>query len=192
MSDGPDGREPAASPSAGEREAALADHPPRDQALPERSAPWVAGQPASLGKRAGAYIIDYLAVNAALAVIGVRSGIVPVTAETMTRDQAYAAGIVASIFALLYFVTLEAAFGRTLAKRMLGIRVAMADGSRVTVRAALTRRVLFFAGILIPVIGSLFNFAVPLAALITAIQDEPTGRGFHDRWARTTVVEASA
>ncbi len=138
----------------------------------------------------GAYILDLLAVNVALVVIGVRSGLVSSTAEVMSQDQAYIAGVVSSVVALLYFALLEAAFGQTVAKRMLGIRVIMVDGTRATLRATSTRRVLFFAGMLVPLVGVLFNFAVPLAALITAIQDEPVGRGFHDRWAGTTVIEA--
>lgn len=159
--------------------------------LPAEAEDWwpASGQPASIGKRAGAYIIDYLAVNVVLAVIGVRAGLVPLNAESMTQDQAYLAGVIASGAALVYFVACEAVFGQTLAKWLLGIRVVMADGTRVTLLAALIRRVPFIAGMVVPLVGALFNFAVPLAALITAIQDEPTGRGFHDRWARTRVVE---
>lgn len=191
MREDPFDRDSDGSPATRHRRTALAA-PAHDTATtPDGSAPPAQGRPASLGKRAGAYILDYLAVTVVLAFIGTRAGIVPVAAETMARDQAYAAGAIASVVVLLYFVILEAAFGQTLAKRLLGIRVVMADGSRVTVRAAFTRRVLFVAGMLVPLVGALFNFAVPLAALITAIQDEPATRGFHDRWAGTSVVEAS-
>ncbi|CAN5881485.1 hypothetical protein BH23ACT10_BH23ACT10_23500 [soil metagenome] len=151
-----------------------------------------ARHPASIGKRVGAYIIDYLMVNVVLAIVGVRAGFVPLGAEAMARDQAYVIGAIASLTALVYFVVLEAACGQTLAKWLLGIRVVMVDGTRATVLAALVRRVPFFAGMLVPLVGALFNFAVPLAALITAIQDEPAGRGFHDRWGGTRVVDTAA
>ncbi|MBW3606659.1 MAG: RDD family protein [Actinobacteria bacterium] len=191
MSDDFPANEPA--PTAGTGRVAVSDDTTNDaRQIDDRPArdgwpEW--GQPASIGKRAGAYIIDYLAVNIVLAVVGVRAGLVPLNAESMTQDQAYLAGVIASGAALVYFVACEAAFGQTLAKRLLGICVVMADGTRVTLLAALTRRVPFFAGMVVPLVGALFNFAVPLTALITAIQDEPTGRGFHDRWAGTRVVE---
>lgn len=190
MSDDPPVRDAGQPASTANRRVALADPEWDRPAATGHTASPAPQRPASVGKRAGAYIIDYLAVNVVLVIVGVRSGFIPVTAETMTEDQAYLAGVIASGVALLYFVVLEAAFGVTLAKRLLGIRVVMANGGRVTVRAAFTRRVLFFAGMLVPLVGSLFNFAVPLAALITSIQDEPTTRGFHDRWAGTVVIEA--
>ncbi len=154
------------------------------------SAPTTDVTPASIGKRVGAYIIDYLAVNVALVVVAARSGLLSPTTEVMSQDQAYIAGVLSSAVALLYFTLLEAAFGQTLAKRLLGIKVVLTDGTRATVRAALTRRVLFVAGMVVPLVGALFAFAVPLAALVTAIQDELLCRGFHDRWAGTLVIEA--
>lgn len=153
-----------------------------------------AERPASVGKRVGAYIIDYVLVTIVLgivlALVDVGTGIVPVSAEGVDRGQAYVSGIITAGLLLTYFVLLEAGSGQTLGKRMLGIKVVMADGSPMTLQAAFKRRVLFFVGVLIPVAGGLINFVVPLAALITAIQDEPANQGFHDRWAATKVVEA--
>jgi hypothetical protein len=60
----------------------------------------------------------------------------------------------------------------------------------VTLDASFKRRVLFVIGSVIPLIGALISFGVPLAALITAIQDEPDSQGFHDRWATTRVIDA--
>lgn len=192
MRDDPPTDETDGSPSVAHRGTAVADAAHHSAETTAEATSSGSQRPASIGKRAGAYIIDYLTVNVVLAIVGGRTGFVPLGAEAMARDQAYVVGAIASLTTLVYFVVLEAAFGRTLAKWLLGIRVVMADGARVTVLAALVRRVAFFAGMLVPLVGALFNFAVPLAALITAIQDEPTARGFHDRWARTRVVETSA
>ena len=154
----------------------------------------VGAQPATVGKRVGAYIIDSILLALAFAivglVVGLGAGLVPTTPEAVTAGQTYTWSIISTALTLAYFVLLEAASGQTLAKRMLRIKVIMADGSPVTLEAAFKRRVLFVIGNLIPVIGGLISFAVPLAALVTAIQDEPANMGFHDRWAGTRVIEA--
>lgn len=150
-------------------------------------------RPAGIGKRVGAYIIDYVAITIVLglvlATVGMGSGLMPTTPESVTRTQAYVSSAISSALVLCYFVLLEAGSGQTIAKRMLRIKVVMADGAPATLPAAFKRRWMFFVGVLIPIVGGLINFAVPLAALITAIQDEPVHRGFHDRWADTKVIE---
>jgi uncharacterized RDD family membrane protein YckC len=151
-------------------------------------------RPAAVGKRVGAYIIDMimLALVFVIAAItfGLGSGAVPATPEAISAGQVFMYNLTTSALTLAYFMLLEASSGQTLAKRMLRIKVIMADGSPTTLEAAFKRRVLFVIGSLIPLIGPFISFGVPLAALITAIQDEPDNQGFHDRWAGTRVVDA--
>jgi uncharacterized RDD family membrane protein YckC len=73
---------------------------------------------------------------------------------------------------------------------MFGIKAVMADGSPVTLQAALIRRLPFYIGNVIPLIGGLVSLALVLAILITSIQDEPEHRGLHDKWAGTKVIDA--
>lgn len=184
------------------------DHPPpgapppgHPEADPHASYGWgddavpTAGmQPANVGKRVGSYIIDIIGLTVVFVLVGVAvglgSGPVPATPEAVSAGQSYVYSVITAAVTLAYFALLEAGSGQTLAKRMLRIRVTMADGSPVTLEAAFKRRVLFVIGSVIPLIGGLISFGVPLAALITAIQDDPDHQGFHDRWARTRVVDA--
>lgn len=162
------------------RSPAASDHAAEPSPPPDR--------PAAVGARVGAYIIDCLLVNITLAVIAAVSGLLPISAEGLGQTQAYAASVVSATVTLAYFAAAETMFGRTVGKRLLRCRVVTADDGQVTLRAALVRRVPFLAGLLIPLLGPLLAFAVPLAALVTAIQDGPAGRGFHDRLADTKVV----
>lgn len=159
-----------------------------DDALPTGT------QPATVGKRVGAYIIDMILLTVVFVFVGVLvglgSGPVPATPEAISAGQSYMYSVITAALTLAYFMLLEASSGQTLAKRMLRIKVTMADGSPVTLEAAFKRRVLFVIGSVIPLVGGLISFAVPLAALITAIQDDPDSQGFHDRWATTRVVDA--
>lgn len=175
--------------------------PGHPEADPAASQGWgtdptpVAGErPATVGKRVGAYIIDMILLTIVFVIVGVvvglGSGMVPQTPEAVSAGQSYTYSVVTALLTLGYFVLLEASSGQTLAKRMLRIKAVMADGSPMTMEAAFKRRVLFVIGSVIPLIGWLVSFGVPLAALITAVQDEPANQGFHDRWAATKVVDA--
>jgi uncharacterized RDD family membrane protein YckC len=156
--------------------------------------PSAANRSASVGKRVGAYIIDTIAVAIMVALLStiVSRGTGVASPESLQNGmvtRSYGMTLVMSALMLAYFVLLEAASGQTVAKRLLRIKVVMADGSPMTLAAAFKRRVLFFIGPIIPLIGTLIDFLVPLAALITAIQDEPGHQGFHDRLAGTSVIE---
>ena len=202
MSNDPSGDRPGdPSGSWDDRPPPGAPPPGHPEADPNASYGWggdpvpAAGmQPANVGKRVGAYIIDTILLTVVFVFIGVivglGSGAVPATPEAISAGQSYLYSVITAAVTLTYFVLLEASSGQTLAKRMLGIKVTMADGSPVTLEAAFKRRVLFVIGSVIPLIGALISFAVPLAALITAIQDDPDNQGFHDRWAATRVVDA--
>lgn len=185
-----DDRPPPGAPPPGHPEA----DPRASYGWGDAAAPATGTQPAHVGKRVGAYIIDTILLTVVFVFVGVLvglgSGAVPATPEAISPGQSYMYSVITAAVTLGYFALLEAGSGQTLAKRMLRIKVTMADGSPVTLEAAFKRRVLFVIGSVIPLIGALISFAVPLAALITAIQDDPYNRGFHDRWADTRVVDA--
>lgn len=150
---------------------------------------------ASVGKRVGAYVIDMVLITIVLgvvfAVVLSGSGALPTSPEGINQGNAYVTGLGSAVLTLAYFMVLEAGSGQTLGKKALRIKVVSADGATPPSFAdAFKRRVLFVIGNVIPVVGGLIGFVVPLAALITAIQDEPDNQGFHDRWAGTRVVDA--
>jgi uncharacterized RDD family membrane protein YckC len=202
MSNDPHADRPGDQPGGWEDRPPPGGPPPgHPEATPGASYGWGADpvpdagtQPANVGKRVGAYIIDTILLTVVFVtvgvIIGLGSGPVPATPEAVSAGQSYLYSVITAGLTLAYFVMLEASSGQTLAKRMLGIKVTMADGGPMTLEAAFKRRVLFVIGSVIPLIGGLISFAVPLAALITAIQDDPDNQGFHDRWAATRVVDA--
>jgi uncharacterized RDD family membrane protein YckC len=147
-------------------------------------------RPASVGKRVGAYIIDVIGlaivVGVVLAVTGIGGGLLGMAAS----GQGYIGNVIAALVSLAYFGLMEAGSGQTLAKKMLKIRAVAADGSPLSLQAALVRRLPFVVGSLLPTqLGSLIGFVLVLAILITAIQDEPEHRGIHDKWAGSKVVD---
>jgi len=90
---------------------------------------------------------------------------------------------------LLYLVPSSVRSGRTLGKRLLQIRVVQADGSRLTVSAALSHygAPLVFALFLGSLLGPL-AFGIALFGVLTWPRN-PNYQGLHDRMARTIVVD---
>jgi uncharacterized RDD family membrane protein YckC len=136
---------------------------------------------ASVGKRVGAWIVDGIGLGIiiliVLAILGLRPG-------------SYLYNILQAVAAIAYFAVLEGSSGQTIAKRLFGIKAVSADGSPLTMQAALLRRLPFYIGAVIPFLGFLVAFGLLLAILITTIQDEPEHRGLHDKWAGTRVIDA--
>jgi curved DNA-binding protein CbpA len=91
---------------------------------------------------------------------------------------------------LLYLVVPSALTGRTLGKRLQGLKVVRQDGSRLGWSGAISRYGLLVAGTYL--LGILLG---PLAAAITLIvvlgwMRNPNQQGMHDRVAKTIVVQA--
>jgi uncharacterized RDD family membrane protein YckC len=99
-------------------------------------------------------------------------------------DAAFAALIVA------YFAWMESKKGQTLGKMAAGVRVVQPDGSPITVRQGIIRRLPFVAGSIVPVIGPLVSLGLYITLTATMASDQPEHRGFHDRWATTQAVKA--
>jgi len=133
-----------------------------------------------LGRRIGAGLIDLVVVVALLVVLGLLIG------ESETGDggaQVSLNGGPALVWvalSLLYYFAFEAMTGRTLGKRLLGLRVAAADGGRagagqIAVRTALR---------LVDGIGFY------LVGLIVVLASGRRRQRLGDLAARTTVVAA--
>ena len=65
-----------------------------------------------------------------------------------------------------------------------------ADGGPLTLQQGVIRRLPFYALTIIPFLGWLATLALGIAIIVTAVQDEPTHQGLHDKWAKTRVVDA--
>jgi len=100
----------------------------------------------SVGRRAGAIVLDAIVLLIAYFVI------VVVTGDTSTASNAGGFSIEASggglstilvvLFSFGYFIVLEATIGATLGKLAVGIRVRMADGAPLTWGASVVRNLL--------------------------------------------------
>ena len=161
-------------------------------------------QPASVGTRAVAYIIDSILLGIVNFLLGllIIAPFVAVDASGMatpfTGGALSAASIVASLIGaaltLAYFGFMEANnSGRTLGKMMLNIRATRANGEPLDLNDAVKRRLPFvlasLAG-LIPFVGWIASIGIPIAILVTAVQDKPWNRGWHDHFAGTMVIQS--
>jgi len=81
---------------------------------------------------------------------------------------------------LAYFVVLEGAFGATIGKVVLGIRVRRPDGSRIGFGPALIRN-------LARVVDA-FPYVIPYLVGGIAVIRSDTDQRFGDRWAKTVVI----
>ena len=79
-----------------------------------------------------AYLADLVVVGGSVVAVARQLG-------RSRRERALAIGLLGLVVANLYHIVLEGRWGRTVGKRLVGIRVTRADGSRPTVRAATIR-----------------------------------------------------
>lgn len=107
-------------------------------------------------------------------------------AETQSGDGTYSIGWRGLDFALpmvitvVYFIVLEGAFGATVGKIVLGIRVRGLDGSRIGFGAAAIRN--------LARIVDAFPYVLPYLVGGIAATRSDTKQRFGDRWAKTVVV----
>ena len=168
--------EPTANPSALGPEARFAPRAPGGQ-RPEGAGPADAGigvqtRLAGVGRRAAAIVIDGLIFVPLLVFLFVRFG--TDTTQVWTSDSGATRvernwsleGPPFFFFLaawLVYFTVMEAWRGATVGKLILGLRVAMADGAPLTVRAAIIRNVLRVVdGLFFYLVGAIFAWTSPL------------------------------
>jgi uncharacterized RDD family membrane protein YckC len=88
--------------------------------------------------------------------------------------------VIPTLITLAYFIVLEGAFGATLGKVVLGIRVRRPDGSRIGFGAAAIRN--------LARIVDAFPYVIPYLVGGLAANSSDTKQRFGDRWAQTVVV----
>jgi uncharacterized RDD family membrane protein YckC len=135
--------------------------------------------PVGVGPRAVAFLIDWLRFAVMIAVVWIVSGGVSSSAEdNLITNPNTALELVITAAALVYFGGLESAWGTTVGKRALGLRVVMVDGSPVTGRAVVIRTLgrLIDCFLLSPIVAAIFVWASPRRQRIG------------DRWAHTIVI----
>lgn len=138
-------------------------------------------QPADLGIRIGARIIDQLIVGIPLAIV------VSLILGSGSSLQ-IVGGALVSLAAYGYFVAMEVTQqGQTLGKKILGLRVLAPGGApALTPEQSLKRNLFVIAGV-IPCLGSLISLGLTIYIMVTISQD-PNKQGWHDKFAGGTQV----
>jgi uncharacterized RDD family membrane protein YckC len=143
--------------------------------------PRVPASTASLGVRIGARLLDTLLIGIpALILFGILG------LGTGLGGDGWLAGAIFSLLWFGYFVWFESNSGATVGKRLLNLRVVVADGSHPSLEVAAKRNVWMLFG-LIPLIGTLLSFVALIAIMIT-ISTNADSRGMHDTFAGTAVM----
>jgi uncharacterized RDD family membrane protein YckC len=149
---------------------------------PSGPASGVPASTAGLGVRIGARLLDFLLigipVSILLSIVGLAAGGVGV--------ESWPANALISLLWFGYFVWFESNSGATVGKKLLNLRVVVADGSNPSLEAAAKRNVWMLFG-LIPWVGGILSF-VALIVIIVTISSNADHRGYHDTFAGTAVM----
>ena len=134
--------------------------------------------PVGVGLRAVAYVLDCMVLAVTIALVGVLSGgVKPDTGRRLLENPNTGALALITAATLVYFGGLESAWGATVGKRIVGLRVVMTDGRTPTGRAVLIRT-------LCRLVDGLLLYAVG-AVLVWA---SPRRQRLGDRWGGTIIV----
>jgi uncharacterized RDD family membrane protein YckC len=136
--------------------------------------------PVGVGPRAVAFMIDVVFFTLIILTVWAIAGGVNQAAEQniSITDPNTAATLLINLASLVYFGGLESAWGSTVGKRLVGLRVAMLDGSPLSGRAVLLRTLGRFIDMLLltPIVGAIF------------VWSSPTNQRVGDRWGGTIVI----
>jgi uncharacterized RDD family membrane protein YckC len=137
---------------------------------------------AGLGVRIGARLLDAILVGLpaaiSLSILGLGGG--------FTGTDTWVSSAVISLLWFGYFAWFESNRGATIGKKLLNLRVVVADGSNPSLETAAKRNVWMLFG-LVPVIGGLLSLIAVIAIIVT-ISSNPASRGKHDEFAGTAVM----
>jgi uncharacterized RDD family membrane protein YckC len=177
-------------PSSGQPAAPYAGNPPAAGQTPYGAesypvapggpAPVAGVQPGGLGGRFLARLIDGIMLGIIQGVISLATGRV-------------VAGIIGGILYLGYYAYMESSQGRTIGKQLMKLRVHGASGGNPSMDEALRRNAWAALGILssIPILGILTGLAelVAVIAIAVTINSDALKRGWHDKFANTSVTK---
>jgi len=172
----PYGATPPPPPPAGQTPYGAEAYP----VAPGGPAPVAGAQPGGLGGRFLARLIDGLIL------------LIPNIILVVVLNDAVAS-VVGGIIYLGYYAYLESSQGRTFGKQIMKLRVHGASGGNPTMEEALRRNAWAALGIIssIPILGILAGLAelVAVIAIAVTISQDPLKRGWHDKFANTTVTK---
>lgn len=138
---------------------------------------------AGVARRAAAILLDGVVLTVAFwaigLVIGALTGGLTAGGFELTGIPALVAMLASLAVGFGYFIGLEARDGRTLGKRLLGLRVVNEDGTPITMGASTVRNVL-------RVVDGLFFYAVGAVAMLVSDRKQRLG----DHVANTVVVRS--
>ena len=138
-------------------------------------------------RRIGAYIIDSLLVALTTTVLGLATGIISMDLDGPALDPSLALWML--IFEVLYRWSVQSAFGATLGKLALGLRLVAADGGPAGAHRILIREVAL-GGML--GVAQLTGWAILPALvqvlLVYVVIHRPDRRSLHDLTVQTRVI----
>ena len=138
---------------------------------------------AGVARRAAAIIVDGVVLAVAFwaigLVIGALTGGLVSGGFELTGIPALVAMLAYLGVGFGYFIGLEARYGRTLGKRLLGLRVVSEDGTPITMGASVVRNV-------VRIVDGLFLYAVGAVAMLVSGKNQRLG----DHVADTVVVRS--
>lgn len=156
-----------------------------------------AGQPADLGVRFVARLIDWVLIAILNGVIGFFIGVAAWENIMTTGEVSYGSvalgAIIGAAVSLAYFTLMEANLEQTLGKMLVKVRTVGPGGGRPTTAEALKRNAWTALGILgvVPMLGwlgSLLYLAAVIAIAVTISSNTATRQGWHDNFAGGTRV----
>ena len=140
-----------------------------------------------------AFIIDVIILAV---IVGILSAIGIVDfALTEEGEVSRTDNLIQALIVVAYYVVLTVAFGATLGKMALGMRVVDGDGNKAGAGPVLIREIIARAvgGLLTVVVGAsigqMVGFAVAIVIVIMILFDERR-QGLHDKVGKTFVVKA--
>jgi uncharacterized RDD family membrane protein YckC len=194
----------AASPSAQWQTGGWQPQQPGATAWPARGPTGGIGQPAGLGPRFVARLLDFILLGLVTGILGsvVVAGMLldshPNMFSTWGVGRAsYPANAVSSVLnaviALGYFTLLESRRGQTLGKMLLKLRTRGPGGDRPTMQQALKRNAFTAIPVLgvVPVLGALAGLLSLIAVITIAVtihRNTTAHHGWHDDFAGGTTV----
>ena len=142
-------------------------------------------------RRVGAYVIDSVLVGLTTVVLGVATGIISMDLDAPAIDPSL--WLWTLVFEVLYRWSVQAAFGATLGKMALGLRLVAADGGPAGPLQILTREISL--GAMLGVAQYLAQFtgwgllpALTQVLLIYVVIHRPDRRSLHDLTVQTRVI----
>jgi uncharacterized RDD family membrane protein YckC len=138
---------------------------------------------AGLGARIGARLLDvrivWIPASIVLGLFGLRG-------EPFGL-RGWLANVVTTGLWFGYYVLMESNQGATLGKRILNLRVVVADGTNPPVDVAAKRNVWMLFGLIPTWLGGVIAFVAVIVIMVT-IASNADNRGYHDQFAGTAVM----